>query len=220
MTDIVTVRCRMYKLLSNPSVRAATSYKISYRGSRALKVTMMTYKSDGKQIDVCLAAKKEEKVDVKIRNAGGGSYNLSSLAAIQRSVTWVCLHFRAEKCIDFPLLSHICKRAEHDSSICFPSRWLDWYAHTNAQYRKLNMCVVLHLHCTTLPTDVQTGWLELHGHVCKETALPGTASSSDKVCVCFCVCEEKMYTWTALTSGSTLKCIHIPHFKIYGPFKL
>lgn len=63
MTDIVTVRCRMYKLLSNPSVRAATSYKISYRGSRALKVTMMTYKSDGKQIDVCLAAKKEEKVD-------------------------------------------------------------------------------------------------------------------------------------------------------------
>lgn len=80
-----------------------------------------------------------------------------------------------------------------------------------------------------LPTVRQTGGLTLHRHVCREMAPPGTASSSEKVCVCvggwggmgWGVCGVvKMYKREPSLHLLTVK-MHIHPtlaFKIYSPF--
>ncbi len=74
--------------------------------------------------------------------------------------------------------------------------------------------------CIAQPPHGQTGGLELHRHVCREMALPGTARSSDKVCVHVCVC-----VWKGCIRESSLHLGAVrmhPHptltLDIYGPF--
>ena len=148
--------------------------------------------------------KRKRKWMWKIRNAGGGSYNLSSLAVIQRSVMWVCLHFRAQKCIDLPLLTHICKRPEHDCSICFPSRWLDRYAHSDMQYRQLYTCVVLHLHCTKFPQSYRQEGSNYTDTFAKRRLYQALLAPLTRcMCVFVCVCVRR-------------RCIREPFFLHLG----